>query len=132
MAEYILVQPPGCAEWPDETWPTEQEASNPLFDFSNFDNVRKLARAIACQNDMVDAGLLSGEIAYAYQHQNYEVACIKEVLMGYSNSDFEEVLAALADNAAGKNNVAQFLTAAVQEAVDQTRAQFGAQLELWG
>ena len=73
MTEYILVQPPGCADWPDEEWPTDQEASNPLFDLSSFDNIRKLARAIACQNDMRDAGLLSGEIDYAYQHEEYNV-----------------------------------------------------------
>lgn len=133
MAEYILVQPPGCADWPDEEWPTDQEASNPLFDLSSPENTRKLARAIACQNDMVDAGMLSGEIAYAYQHQKYDVACIKEVLVDYFECDFEEVLAALADlNAAGKNNVAQILTAAVHRALDQSRDQFGSQLELWG
>ncbi|MBD2115178.1 MULTISPECIES: hypothetical protein [Cyanophyceae] len=128
MAEYISVQPPGCADWPDEDWPTDQEASNPLFDLSNFENIRKLARAIACQNDMVDAGLLSGEIAYAYQHEEYNVACIKEVLVGSFKDDLEEVLAALADlSAAGKNNVAQVLTAGAQRALDQSREQFGSQ-----
>ncbi len=133
MDDHVLVQPPGCAEWPDDEWPTDQEASNPLLDLSIFDNIRKLARAIACQNDMVNAGMLSGEIAYAYQHQEYDVACIKEVLVGGFECDFEEVLAALADlNVAGKNNVAQVLTAAVQMALDQSRERFGSQSELGG
>ena len=94
MAEYISVQPPQCADWFDGVWPTDQEATNPLFDLSNFDNIRKLARAIACQNDMEDAGMLSGELAYAYQHEAYNVACIKDVLFGSSENDLEEVLTA--------------------------------------
>ncbi|PSN15951.1 hypothetical protein C7293_04895 [filamentous cyanobacterium CCT1] len=81
---------------------------------------------------MESAGLLSGELAYAYQHQSYDVACIKEVLVGYSDDGFKEVLAALAAlNAAGKNNVAKILTSASQKALDFNRAQYGFQLELW-
>ena len=133
MAEYISVQPPHCADWFDGVWPTDQEATNPLFDLSNFDNTRKLARAIACQNDMKDAGILSGELAYAYQHETYNVACIKDVLSGSFEDDLEEVLAALAGiNDPDRNSVARVFILAAQEALDQSRGQFGAQLELWG
>ena len=126
MAEYISVQPPHCADWFDGVWPTDQEATNPIFDLSNFDNIRKLARAIACQNDMEDAGMRSGELAYAYQHEEYNVVCIREVLFGSFEDEFEEVLTALASiNDPDKNGVARVLINAVQEALDQKREQFG-------
>lgn len=132
MTEYISVQPPGCADWIDDEWPTDEEASNPLFDLSNFDNTRKLARAIACQNDMGDAGILSGELAYAYQHEAYNVACIKDVLSGSFEDDLEEVLAALAGINAEKNDVARVFIQAAQMALDHQREVFGSESELGG
>jgi hypothetical protein len=132
MDDHVLIQPPGCAEWPDDEWPTDEETSNPLFDLSSPENTRKLARAIACQNEMVNAGILSGEIAYAYQHEAYNVACIKDLLSGSFEDDLEEVLTALAGiNDPNRNDVARVFMLAAQGALDQIRGQFGSQLELW-
>ena len=78
-----FVQPPGCAAWPpDEARPTENEASNPLFDLSDSKNARKLARAIAAQNTMDDAGWLVGELSYAFQNMTFDAAAIKECVRG--------------------------------------------------
>lgn len=121
MDDFNLVRPPGCSWWPDDgEWPTEEEASHPLLDLSNGANSRKLARAIACQNEIRDAACLCGELSYAYQDERYNVACVKEALVGLFREDLEAVLEALAEvSADGKNDVARILTSAVQEVIDK-------------
>lgn len=130
MDKQQYVQPPGCAGWLDhEVRPTIDEASNPLFDLSDCDNIRKLARAIASQNDMESAAILSFELSYAYQHEFYNVACIKECLMGLDKRDYESVLTALAVLDTEQNDVARILTRAVEMVLGELRAAGSARSE---
>ena len=81
-----LVKPPGYAYYPEgEPVPTVEEASHPLFDFSDYTNVRKLARAIALKNGPKMAALLSGELSYAYRTSDYN----QSALIGFI-SNFDE------------------------------------------
>ena len=111
------VKPPGYAGWPaDEVVPTVEEADNPLFDLSDFDNVRKLARAIASQNKPIDAGQLSGELSYAYRNGDYDTCSISESLSALgSDSDYQQLIDLLAP-LADSNHVANLLLWSVTEA----------------
>ena len=58
-----------------EVMPTPEEfAAHTLADLSEPDNIRKLARIIAQQNDMETAADLTQELSYAYQHMAYDCA----------------------------------------------------------
>lgn len=113
-----FIQPPGCAAWPlDEVRPTVVEVGNPLLDFSDFDNIRKLARAIAAQSDMEQAAMLSGELSYAYQNATYDCASVRESIQGQEVADYEEILNALAGIDEGSNFVAHILVHALKDAM---------------
>ncbi|MFG6094291.1 hypothetical protein SPB21_03530 [Leptothoe sp. ISB3NOV94-8A] len=122
-----LVQPPGCAGWhPDEVRPTVEEASNPLFDLSDGDNVRKLARAIASSNTMEHAGFLSGELSYAYQHQSYDCISIAQSISGLDPVAIKEVIDLLKPL---NTDVSDLLVAALEEAFEAGQDEYQAHLK---
>lgn len=96
--DFDFIQGPGCAQYPTgEVMPTQEEIDGlALADFSDHDNVRKLARIIAAKNSMEQAAKLTGELSYAYQHQAYDADSGGASIAGLGTSGgHQELLAAL-------------------------------------
>jgi hypothetical protein len=77
--------------------PTQEEIDGlTLADFSDRDNVRKLARIIAAKNSMEQAAVLTAELSYAYQCLTYDTESIAMSLDGVgSPENYTEAIEAL-------------------------------------
>ena len=118
----------GCAGWfPGETAPTPQEVDDlAIADFSDFDNVRKLARIIALRNPMTVAAQLSGELSYAYQNLTYDCAAIAQSMPGFSDLEgLQEILAILQSLTLehGGEDVLELFKGAIADAIEGEKAQ---------
>lgn len=105
-----LVKPPSYAYYPKgEPVPTVEEASHPLFDFSDHTHIRRLAKAIALQNDPYIAGILNGELAYAYRDNTYNVSALAGFIFNFKEYDLklvQDVLYPLIEESNSYNAVA--------------------------
>jgi hypothetical protein len=112
----------GCAEWhSSEVRPTPEDVKDAtIADFSNFDNVRKLARIIALKNSMAQAAMLTGELSYAYQNLTYDCAAASQSLQGLSDSKGLQQVKAFLDTAKLEGcaqEVVMVLTGIIEDAI---------------
>ena len=112
-------------KWPDDgATPTKRDFTSHYFlDFSKPDNVRKVARMIAIQNDMETAASLTGELSYAYRDSIYDVASMAESLTGIaSQHEYEAIIEALEeiDGPDTSSSLLQHLIGAVEVARDKS------------